>query len=300
MRMANAEISVSERAKQLLSEHRQRIALNDFVNHHLRRTLEALSVKNFPLNEGGSKDDFVKRIEAYEAAIGDLQAIAILIARWGDADASLQLEKILSRIANADKGASGSVVWLQLRWYPVLVLMYAAGIAALSAKRYDALQVVLATSVRADQASSGNEALLTRTIEALLHVNDNFKALPGHEKDRYPRSEHLFQSLGPTLDEALFLGEDYERLFDRFEVLAALAFADFRDPSGEGDCWGPPGRFAYKNRYSGSPMATLLAEAEAEGQGWPLLSTRLFGGKSERFLKVAQGYQQLLSRHISW
>jgi hypothetical protein len=137
-------------------------------------------------------------------------------------------------------------------------------------------------------------------IGALLHIIDNFKLLSGHEKDRYPRSEHLFKVLHPMLDQELFLGEDYERLFDRFEVLVAFAFADFRDPSAEGDCWGPPGRFAYKNRYSGSPMATLLAEAEAQGQGWPLLATGLFGGKSERFLKVAQSYQQLLSRISSW
>jgi hypothetical protein len=291
-----AETEISKRAKQLLSERRHRIELDDFVNEYLQQTLDALSVKNFPLSGNASNEDFIKWTAAYESTIGDLQSIAILLARWGDADGLLQLEKILARVANAEKGGSGSVVWLQLGWYPVLVLMYLAGIAALSAKRYDALQAVLATPVRADQTSAGTTPLVTRTIEALMPIVDAFKVLPGHEKDRYPRSEHLFNILCPILDEALFLGEDYERLFDRFEVLVALSFGDFRDPSGEGDCWGPPGRFAYKNRYAGSPIAMLLAEAEAQGQSWPLLSAGLFGGNSERFLRVARSCQQLFSR----
>lgn len=294
--MAKTEVSVSQRAKQLLVEPRHRIELDDFVNEHLRCALDALSVKNFPLN-GGSNEEFVKRVAEYEVAIKDLQSIAILLARWGDADGLLQLEKILTRIANADRGNSGSVVWLRLGWYPVLILMYGAGIAALAARRYDALPVVLATLVRADQASAGTQPLVNRTIEAGLDIIQNFKLLPGHEKHRYPRSEHLFDVLRPPLDEALFLGEGYESLFDRFEVLVALAFADFRDPSGEGDCWGPPGRFAYKNQYSGGPLDMLLAEAEAQGPRWPFLSTGLFGGNSDRFLKVARSYKQLLNHH---
>jgi len=297
MSVAETKSSVSKRAKQLLSERRHRIELDEFVNEHLRDALNALSAKNFPLGGNATDEDFVKRVAAYQTAIGDLQTIVILLARWGDTEGLLQLEKILSRIANADKTAGGLVIWLQLRWYPVLVLMYSAGITALSVKHYDALQVVLATHVRADQASRGSEPLVMRAIGAQTDTINNFKVLPGHEGDRYPRSEHLFKVLGPMLDEALFLGEEYEMLFDRFEVLVALSFADFRDPSGEGNCWGPPGRFAYKNDYSASPMAMLLAEVEAQGQSWPLLGSGLFGGNLERFLKVARSYQQLLSRH---
>jgi hypothetical protein len=92
--------------------------------------------------------------------------------------------------------------------------------------------------------------------------------------------------------------ESYETYFDRFELLLALTFADFRDPTG--DVWGPPGRFSYKQRYSESPMALLIAEATEQGSRWEPLGTGLFGGKSERFLKVASSYKQLLERHGRW
>jgi hypothetical protein len=47
-------------------------------------------------------------------------------------------------------------------------------------------------------------------------------------------------------------------------------------------------------------MALLIAEATEQGSSWPPLGKGLFGGKSERFLKVANSYKQLLDRHGRW
>jgi hypothetical protein len=177
--------------------------------------------------------------------------------------------------------------------------MYAAGIAALSARQFDMLGVTLTPRVHGESGSS-YEALVSAVLTPLTNLGENFKALPGHERDRYPRSEHLFGRLRERLEQLLFLGGTYEPLFDRFELLLALAFADFRDPSGQGDIWGPPGRFAYKQRYSHSPMDVLIEEATAAGGGWPVLASGLFGGQSARFLRVAESYRQLISRHGGW
>jgi hypothetical protein len=278
---------------------RQRIALDAFVNRELRAALESLSPEQFPVTGAASQEDFAKRIEAYDAAINDLIPIVILLVRWGDREGLLQLEKIFSRLAETAPDGGGTVVWLRLRWYPLLVLLYAAGIAALSARRFDALGVVLGTMVWEDpsQSSSGLKPLVLMVTSPLVDVADHFKRLPGHDRDRFPRSEHLFGLLKPLLDELLFLGGNYEPLFDRFELLLALTFADFRDPSGQGDCWGPPGRFAYKQGYSNSPTSMLIDEAKAAGQAWPLLSSGLFGGQFERFQNVAEKYRQLIARH---
>jgi hypothetical protein len=296
--MAKPERSIFERAKELLPDPRLRIEFDSFVNENLRRALAALAVECFPVSAGVGPEDFVKRIAAYEAAIRDVQTIAILLARWGDAEGIFQIEKILARIADASKGGGGTVVWLRLAWYPLVVLMYVAGITALAARRFDALRVALATPVLTGplDGTPGAKPLVIPTFTAITDIADKFKWLPGHETDRYPRSEHLCHVLRPILEEALFLGRDYERLFDHFEVLLALAFADFRDPSGD-NCWGPPGRFAYKERRGDSPMAALIDEAQLHGDAWPPLATGLFGGKCERFLKVAGGYKQLLDRH---
>jgi hypothetical protein len=128
-----------------------------------------------------------------------------LLARWGDAEGRLQLEKIFLRLAETAKSGGGTVVWLQLRWYPLLVLMYAAGIAALSARRFDMLGVILTPCVHGESGSS-YEALSSAVLTPLTNLGENFKALPGHERDRYPRSEHLFGRLRKRLEQLLFLG----------------------------------------------------------------------------------------------
>jgi hypothetical protein len=61
--------TVAEHAKELLADARHRIVLDDFVNEHLRAALEALSPKHFPVSAGGTNEDLVKRISAYESAV---------------------------------------------------------------------------------------------------------------------------------------------------------------------------------------------------------------------------------------
>jgi hypothetical protein len=227
--------SVSDRAKALLADPLKRIELDDFINGQLRTALTALSLEHFPPTGTINNEEFAKRVSAYEAGVGDLETIVIFLARWGNAEHLLLLEKILARLAELDKGSGGTVVWLRLGWYPLLVLMYAGGIAALSARHYEALHVILAAPVRANQAISGasERAVVLPVLTAITEISDAFKLLPGHERDHVPKSEHLFARLRPALDDALFLGGSYETLFDRFEILLALTFADFRDPSGE-------------------------------------------------------------------
>ena len=68
-----------------------------------------------------------------------------------------------------------------------------------------------------------------------------FRLLPGLDRRHTPCSDHLFEVLKPLLDELLFLGSEYERAFDIFEVLYAIEYA-FQSDRG----WGPVGRFGWK------------------------------------------------------
>lgn len=144
------------------------------------------------------------------------------MARWGDAEQLLQLEKILCRLVEIDKGSAGIRVWLSLNWYPVIAIMYAAGISALSARRYAALHVLLATKVRTNQlvVALGEKPIAVAAINGIRNIEDDFRRLPGHSSHAYARSEYLHEYLKPLLDDVLFLGEGYELLFDRFELFS--------------------------------------------------------------------------------
>src|SRR5260370_10905997 len=104
----NTKDSVAERTKALLVDPLKLIVLDDYINGHLRKATSALSLEQFPPHGIVTNEEFIKRVTAYEVAVSALQAIVILLARWGSPDHLLLLEKILSRLAEVDKGNSGT------------------------------------------------------------------------------------------------------------------------------------------------------------------------------------------------
>ena len=289
---------VEESLKQLLAAPGEQIRLDDFASRHVRAALEATSLESFPVQGVDvTKETLASRIAAYDEAISSLSTMTVLMGRWCTPDQLPILEKVLRRMAEGDKGTGGTALWLKLGWYPILSLMYSAGIAALSADKYTTLARILTTSVHAE-AHDGSDVtpLVIPVIGELTEIVEAFKWLPGHERHHVPRSEHLRTRQQPLLEDLLFLGRAYDTHFDRFEILLALTYADVRDSD-----WGPPGRFAWKhnNRGRGSPYVELVAEAARLGNDWPPTKAGLFGGSTERFAEVAERYKQLLDQ-VHW
>ena len=190
------------------------------------------------------------------------------------------------------------LLWLRLGWYPMLYLMYAGGVAAVSAENYGTLAKILTVPVHSEPHDDSDLKPLTVTVvQELTDVVEAFKWLPGHERHYVPRSEHLRTRQQPLLEDLLFLGRSYDRYFDRFEILFALTYADLTDRD-----WGPPGRFAWKHsgRRGKSPYVELMEEAERIGDAWGPLQAGLFRGSSKRFVEVADAYKQRLDRLAWW
>ena len=284
--------------KELLSSPEKRIQLDDFISHHVRRFLEKADLRHFPVDsrEAGAPEQILERIRAYEELAKDLQQIVILLATWGDADQLKQLEKIFTRLAETDKGSSGLVVLIKLSWYPLMFLMYSAGIAAIAKQNYLALKIVLTTSVQTETHSKCR-ALVIPVMSNLSDVHDTFKILPGHENQYVPRSEYLFKSLQPILEDFLFLGRRYEDYFDDFEVFVAFSYT-YETERG----WGPPGRFAWKHSSRGheeSPYARLLNEAKLKNESWEPFRIGLFAGLEGRFQEQTEAYGERLN-NLGW
>jgi Caspase domain len=297
----NVSESVSDTMKGLLADPGQQIRLDDFVSDHLRRATDALSLDNFPTFAMISNEEVRKRLPQYEDIVSNLQTIVILLSRWGTVDQLPLLEKLFARLSEIDKGTSGYETWFDLGWYPIVLLMYVSGMTAISAGKYGTLRTAFMTPVRADDLrhmGGSEQPLILPAITAITRISEQFKRLPGHERQYVPRSEYLYKLLQPSLEDALFLGRTYESTFDRFEILLALAFADLREPKRGGDVWGPPGRFAWKHaRGRGEdPLEQLVNEAQRQGRTWEPLKAGLFGGDPNRFVELASGYKQLISK----
>jgi hypothetical protein len=287
--------------KEYLSETQHRIRLDDLVTVELRRVLSLLDEESFPVSVPNfSTDDCIRRLVVYEDSTTDLLDMATLLGRWGvDAHRPL-LGKLIARLCEPNGAQGGLTVLLALRWYPALLVLYSAGIGALAADSYDNLAaVLLQPTPDGHQVDVDRPAVLGIGAAVLELVrSDLFKGLAGHEQHYVPLSEYLHRLLQPRLDDLLYLGASYERLFDRLEIMFALVHVD-QEEKGESlsRVWGPIGRFGWKHQSrqrERSPLRDIREEAEQAGAGWAPLQAGFFRGKLERFMEVWTAYQRTI------
>lgn len=296
--------SLEQTVKEYLSDTRFRIRLDDLASYELRTALQTFMGPEFSMVPTVTAEAFGTRLRQYESATAPLNTLTVLLAKWGVAEHQPALERIVSRLADGNEMAGGKTVWLGLRWYPLLLLMYGGGIAALSAHNYTSLATIFNTRVGDHVSGRGTQEAISATVSEILEVDrgEMFKKLPGYERNYVPRSEYLFKAVQPAIEDLLFLGRSYEELFDRFEIFYALTYADLENQKRH-HLWGPPGRFAWKRRSlgrSGDPYGALVAEATSAGNAWPPLRSGFFGGSIERFQEIAQRYDEELLSKLQW
>lgn len=292
-----------ETLKEYLSDQRYRIRLDDLVTTELRSVLRATQDDRLPLSTGSvSPQDIAERIRSYEHVLARLSSISLLVGRWGGVEQQPILTRIITRLVAENELRGGTYVWLGLRWYPALLELYAAGIGALSAGNYKNLMVLLTTRVASHITAREKREAVVAIVDGMLEAEraNAFKNLPGYERYYTPKSEYLFKTLQPLAEDLLFVGRGYEELFDRFEVLLALVYADLTW-EGRSRMWGPPGRFAWKlsQGHGDNPLNEMIAEAGREGDAWPPLAAGLFRGSLVRFQQVAAEYATIIGR-LNW
>lgn len=297
--MTKSAVSVPEKVKDLLADPKDRIKLDDYLTGLLKDAIQSLASDTFWASvPQPSAEAIEQRLRYYENITRNLLSATILLARWGLPDHTFLLEKIYSRLAEENKNTGGLVIWQSMRWYPLSLLCYGAGIGALSARNYHMLPPIFFTAISSQVRSTGIVPLVVQTSDELNQIVDGFKLLPAHARHHVPRNEYMFGMLRMPLDDLLYLGGGYERYFDEFEILSALVYADLT-ASDRGRVWAAPGRFGWKSRSSGGPYGAFVKDMESQGESSPLLKIGMFSGRFSRFQEVAKSYSQLLSQ-ISW
>lgn len=289
--------------KELLSSQKSHIKLHDFAIEEVRLFLSGTSEDNFAVSGSYSEEEFLNRISSYEKYTRDLGAIFAVIAYWATESELEVLRKIISRASDRlIETQGGLTVWLNLRWYPLLLLLYQAGIAAVESKNYQTLSTILYTKLGDSDYGNREPYFAQKLSSGILELTraDAFKRIPGHERQYTPISEYLFKQVQPVIDNLFFLGKGYEASFDEFEILYALVVADLRLQA-QHHLWGPIGRFGWKfsNRRENSPFVRVVTEASNLKEHWPPIKSGMFGGSYERFEKAANEFKQVLGQ-LNW
>ena len=308
--------TTEEQLKELLSEPKKAIALNDLVTKEVRSVSSKISDQvKFNAQKPFADDGLFQRMEAYEKETADLTSIVILMSRWGEQQHLSVFKKIFDRLTDTVVRKEGYVVLTGMQWYPLMLEFYYAGIAAVSSDNFGPLKAALLSKIAAGH--DGKIELIIPTVRGILELerHEIFKKLKGHERFHTPRSEYLYKLLQPNLEDLLYLGNSYEASFDRWEMLYALVYADIAHSNyalktdkqaDQIDVWGPIGRFGWKVGRGGggpggeNPWNEMLTEAAQLKDKWPPIASGLFGGSYTRFQYIAGRFKSELLDRLHW
>ena len=278
---ASVAVAVAS-AKRSLSGGRTAIDLHDLVREQVEqvRNLEPVSPGSFDLVDDA---ELLRRVDILDAGIEMLLALVATAAYWGDGRTDRWWFDDIERFAEPPAGASGIVALIELTRAPATYLLYAAGVAAAAAARWDLVVKLLTEPTTPDE-----DRVSRRPVAYVLS--------PGRALPMDPRaSRRLHMVLRPLFIGYLALGEVvYVDAWERFEYLRLVSSRDDARTNKRG--WsdgGVPHLRAAGNSMDGHPPVVsnwLRGQFNRDGVDHPLLTGGLFGGDLDRARSAQEDY----------
>lgn len=273
-----------QRTKRLLKQAAPRIDLEDFVVSELTRVRQALGCEHFPTSSPHPDErNFAQRVKEMEVICSRLVPMLATLAYWGDGEDEAVLTRCLERVATVEP-AGGMAVWLNLRYYPVTLAVYAVVIAACCRKRWQLAKCVLIDS-KAEYKNLGERALgfivaprnsLDYTLSQGLNPREN-----GNRR-LTPASDWLVKRLESMLRDILGGDVDFEDAFDRAEFLMSVASYEVTESI-------LYGRYLWHASSMRKNKLVIEAAEYVTGTGrgqHPLLAAGFLGGDAKRLQTV--------------
>lgn len=282
--------------KRYLAEERYFIPLNDLVSGETERVYQLLSRANFPVQSVSyTAEELKKRLRKYEAIMEVLLAMSISGCYWGKKTHIPIWVKILQRIGNPPGDFGGVTGWLKLELYPAMLLWYASGLSSVSSGNY-AMFSALFTDPQyrrdGEPRSLCLDLIPTRVVEP-----DTMRAVL-NQNIYTPVSDHVFDVLREPFREYLPDDEEYARMFDRFEYLFGLVYADVLE-SRTKEIRGPIGRFGWRRQYQYDISKEVNNEVEKEVSQWQPIQSGLFRNSPQRFKEIKAKFDTWVNERVA-
>lgn len=294
----SVEVAVA-RLKQYLSEPSYRIRLSDLVDETVERVAAELSSDVFSAQHRDiTSQSLTARVRKYEAICSILLAMACVGGRWAEDEHFDIWRRAIQRLYSCRSRQGGMVIWLDMQRYPVTLLLYALGLGAVDGNRLTFLRHVLCTPLH---DSGSKEHLAIQVLPPLkFDTQGNAKLLEGMAQRRFPMSDWMHNTLESTVVSTIRDPQRYTLLFDKLEILIALAFARYGTPFLKG--WMPCGAFRY--RYQGTNCERVLTEIResvaADEEESPFVVSRLFGDSVAECEATIEQLTTFLGKNPIW
>jgi hypothetical protein len=253
-----------------------------------------------------SPRDIGPLLKAYESVVDVILRLMICGAYWSEPEQDTTLLQCFKRIADQQSFQTSIVALANLKRYPSLLLLYGAGIAALSRHNYRFLRSLLGLRVKYD-AYKPEKTVASAIFDQTVLSHDHQQLVFGNRHT--PLSDHLFDVLREPLRGHLPSDGEYSHAFDWFEYLLGLCHCDAgvsrsdleqlkaKDPNYT--LWASVGRFGWDE---GEPDILLETELIAD-QPYPekvaaVLNAGFFesgsGQYPDKYGEVKAGFDRLV------
>ncbi|KAF0191781.1 MAG: hypothetical protein FD165_1504 [Gammaproteobacteria bacterium] len=278
--------------KRYLSEEKYRIRLRDFLVAEAGQAGSAIDTA-FSHMEGVAPDkhsvgDLMLRLEASCEKLIHIFANGSFFARPSQARSFFDAFHL---IIGKAVSTGGYQVWTNIRRYPALLLVYAAGIAAVVSENYSVLHEIASrpSFIKHDDDKSvvAPVRIYTHNVMDRDHAR---KLIEGMAQKYTPVSDYLSRRLRDPLRILIPDDTQYERAFDDFEYLWCLLHVDAEKELGRSDIWTPYGAFIWKHKERDVDWLAMQARNAIgkSDKSWPPLGGGLFGGSLERLSAVLE------------
>jgi SIR2-like domain len=284
-------------AKRFLAKEECRIPLEELCTKELERLLAILAT--LAVASPVSSDLFRERITAYESAAEPLTRVAGVLGRWGeDWTLPLVLNVIRTIVARPQLGQSGMVIWLDIRAYAAVLIFTSYGLGLAHSSRWSVLQEILSAPLNV----GGEEKRLVETLFLGSWIGgktEYWHQISGLERRHTPLSDHLCALMAQYSRSFIGIVPDFELLFERFELLASLAYlqntrpedfeAAFAATSFHNFIWSPVGRVIWDR----DRRVRLLKELESQEFRNLLRASGFHAGNANLFTHFARNFEAM-------
>ncbi len=284
-------LAVAE-AKRFLSEPKYQINLHDLVTEETRLLLTDLASPSLAISGGSiSTDEFQSRARRYEVVTERLRAILAAIAFYDkDNKHGDLLTTAITRSADRNY-RDGLISLLDLQSYPALLLVYAAGIAALSARNFPTLAAILLKPKARTRRVEGMQPIIYVTNTWTVMNGELQKSIPrpGADREHTPLSNFLQDTLRSSLAHYVLGEAEWQLQFDLFEYIISLVYADTIERD-----WQPWGAYSWRWRDQSWEPGDAFFKDDLQS----MLEAGFFGGSSDRFFEVVESHKKWLTESI--
>lgn len=282
--------------KKFLVDDRYRIQLDELMKNETEKLLNYISAIDSPPRVETDDNPYIQLISDFEEHTSTLRDLMVKGCYYGEMKHNQIWRKHFEQIVNP-VGAN----MFTLKRYPALILLYSAGLSAISAKKYDTLKsLLIETKYIINQERF--PLVLCLSPWDIMEESNIRSGLPKQQNKITPVSNHLSELLREPMS-SIILDSDYNECFDRFEYFFALVRTCMAERTGRGVNVAV-GRFATKHLvrshgdriYKSGVVRDIESDVQDVGNNWDPLQADFFNGHIKRFIDIKNGFDKKLER----